>query len=102
MVTPHWTASALVGHAYTAFVHLLDAAGHLVAQNDAPPLAGHFPTTAWRSGDTIPDSHTITLPPDLPPGQYHLEFGLYDSQTQVRLPVVSGQPVVALFLPLTP
>ena len=77
-------------------------AGHLIAQNDAPPVAGRLPTTAWASGETIPDSHQIALPVGLSPGEYRLEFGLYDSLTQVRLPVVSGQPRVLITLPLTP
>jgi len=98
-VTPHWTASATPPRPYTAFVHVLDAAGHLIAQDDAPPLAGRFPTTYWQTGDVIPDSHAIMLPANLVPGTYHLEFGLYDSKTLVGLPVLSEQPVADVTLP---
>ncbi|MGI8914690.1 MAG: ArnT family glycosyltransferase [Chloroflexota bacterium] len=99
-VTPHWTASAAVVWTATAFVHVLDPSSHLVAQSDAPPMAGGFPTTYWQAGDVIPDRHVIALPVDLTPGLYYLEFGLYDSASEVRLPVVAGQPTVAVTLPL--
>jgi 4-amino-4-deoxy-L-arabinose transferase-like glycosyltransferase len=98
-VSPHWTASAAVAQRYTTFVHVLDAAGHLVAQSDAPPLEGRFPTNYWQAGDVIPDSHAIKLPANLASGTYHLEFGLYDSKTLVRLPVLSGQPVADVTIP---
>lgn len=101
-VTPHWVASAPVVHTYTAFVHVLDAAGHLVAQNDSPPMTGHFPTTAWQPGDIVPDEHRITLPPSLVPGRYRLVFGMYDSQTQEPLPVRAGQPDAAFTLAAVP
>src|SRR6185437_8756861 len=39
-ITLHWRAFGAPAHAYTAFVHLLDASGKLVAQHDGPPLAG--------------------------------------------------------------
>jgi 4-amino-4-deoxy-L-arabinose transferase-like glycosyltransferase len=101
-VTPHWSAAAPLARSATAFVHVLDATGRLIAQDDGLPLAGRFPTTYWQAGDVIPDSHRITLPADLPPGRYQLEFGLYDAQTQVRLPVLAGRPTVAITLPAGP
>jgi hypothetical protein len=36
---------------------------------------------------TIQDTHTITLPADLPLGIYHLVAGLYDGATGNRLPL---------------
>jgi hypothetical protein len=101
-VTPHWLASRTVVHGYTAFVHLLDAAGRLVAQNDSPPMAGRFPVTAWQPGDTIPDAHTIILPEGLPPGRYRMAFGLYDSQSQANLPALSGKPEAEVMLAAVP
>lgn len=94
-VTPHWTASAPIKRDYTAFVHLLDAKGRLIAQNDSPPLGGRFPTIYWQVGDRIADSHAIRLPAGLVPGTYTLAFGLYDSKTKAPLPVLGGKPVVA-------
>ena len=43
---------------------------------------------------TIPDTHAIPLPPDLPPGRYEVRAGLYDPGTGIRLPLqfVDGAP----------
>jgi 4-amino-4-deoxy-L-arabinose transferase-like glycosyltransferase len=101
-VTPHWTVSGPVTHGYTAYVHVLDAGGQLIAQNDAPPMAGRFPTTVWQPGDIVPDPHRITLPAGLRPGRYRLAFGLYDSQTQISLPALSGQPEAPVTLTAVP
>jgi hypothetical protein len=71
---------------YTAFVHLLDAAGQLIAQSDVQPGGGYYPTTAWQPGDAVTSRHTLTLPVDVPPGQYTLRAGLYRPTDFTRLP----------------
>lgn len=99
VVTPHWSATNVPSRDYTAFVHVLDASGKLVAQNDAQPVGGRFPTSFWQAGDRIADPHRIELPPNLPPGTYRLELGLYDLATLQRLRVVDGQPEATISLP---
>ena len=40
---------------------------------------------------TIPDRHRLLLPPDLPPGRYRLDLGLYyPGQSDFLLPVGGG------------
>lgn len=80
-----WRATAEVPGDYTVFVHLLDSARNLVAQADAPPLQGAYPTTVWALGEVVRDPHRLELPDDLPPGRYTLEVGLYDPTLGVRL-----------------
>jgi hypothetical protein len=75
---------------FTIFLHLRDAAGETVAQGDGPPVDGQWPTSLWPPDVTIQDTHTITLPADLPAGTYHLVTGLYDRATGNRLPLPSG------------
>jgi hypothetical protein len=75
---------------FTIFLHLRDAAGETVAQGDGPPVDGQWPTSLWPHDVTIQDTHTITLPADLPAGTYHLVTGLYDRATGNRLPLQSG------------
>ncbi|MFN8534769.1 MAG: glycosyltransferase family 39 protein [Dehalococcoidia bacterium] len=54
----------------TAFVHLLDDSGRIVAQADHPPsLAG--------IGEAVSDRFELVLPSALPPGRYRLVIGLY-------------------------
>ncbi len=81
------------------FVHLLDASGNIVAQDDG---LGYPPHT-WQPGDRFLQLARLPLPPDLPPGDYTLQFGLYDRATGARWPVLNadGQPAGdRLLLPL--
>lgn len=98
IVTLHWRATATPSASYTAFVHLLDASGKLLAQHDGPPLAGRYPTSAWQAGDQLADTYVIPLPANLPAGTYHLAIGLYNSKTLQRLAVQSGAPEAVVML----
>jgi hypothetical protein len=82
-----WRPEAALTEDYTVFVQLLNPEGQVVAQGDGPPLAGHYPTSWWASGETIADAHLISLPPSLPTGDYRLLVGLYQLEDGTRLPV---------------
>jgi hypothetical protein len=69
------------------FVHLVDANGTLVAQQDGAPENGNAPTSWWMPGDLISDRHEISLPRDMRPGHYTCAIGLYDSTNSIRLPM---------------
>lgn len=74
-VTLFWQAAQTPDLDYTAFVHLLDAAGNLVSQKDRPPDG--YPTSDWRPGEWVMDTYAVPLQPDLPPGEYRLRTGFY-------------------------
>lgn len=95
-LTLHWQAETELETNYTIFVQLLDAGGQVVAQVDAPPLAGAAPTTTWLPPEIVSDGYTLTLPENLPPGDYHLIAGMYDSASGARLPVAGGGNFVGL------
>lgn len=84
--TLYWQPLARADRAYTVFVHLLSADGHLVAQQDGMPVQGSLPTTCWQAGETIADERAIALPADLPAGGYTIAVGVYDGATGLRLP----------------
>ena len=88
-----WQALQSPSRDYTAFVHVLDAAGNIVAQVDQPPGGAEVPTRTWPASYVLADDVTITLRPDLPPGEYQLIGGLYDAATLERLPVVDENGV---------
>lgn len=67
------------------FVHLVGESEAPVAQHDGLGSSPH----GWAGGDLIVQKHTIPLPDDLPPGQYRLQVGIYDSVTNDRLPVLT-------------
>lgn len=83
-LTLFWRARARTPVDYTVFVHLRDAAGTIVAQADAPPLAGNYPTSVWNVGEWIRDLRSIQLPNDIAPGPYTLAIGWYRADTGVR------------------
>jgi hypothetical protein len=55
-----------------------------MAQHDSAPALGQFPTTWWAPGITVVDPHPLVVP------GASFCLGLYDSVTQVRLPVLSA------------
>ncbi|MBE7550204.1 MAG: DUF2079 domain-containing protein [Anaerolineales bacterium] len=82
---------------YTVFLHLLSTDGRLVAQNDAyPTWLTPQPTSQWPLHQPRLDSHRLNLPPDLPPGEYTLQVGLYDGRTLQRLPLSNGSDTFIL------
>jgi hypothetical protein len=76
-----WEARQSTTVDYTVFVHLLGPDGKITAQADHRPAAGNAPTNFWRTGATIVDKFDLPIPPDAPPGVYHVAVGLYDLAT---------------------
>jgi hypothetical protein len=91
-VTLGWEALGQPATDYTAYVHVLDGAGQQVGGFDQAPAAGRFPTSRWRSGDRILSMFAVPLPLDLPPGEYTLWVGLYETASAgaLRLPVTDA------------
>lgn len=82
-----WQARATPQTDYTLFIHVVDAAGQIVAQADAQPLAGQYPTSLWNPGETVVDEQTIPIPP----GEYQIYVGWYQGDTLARLPISADQ-----------
>lgn len=76
-----WTVLRPPGQDYTLFVHILDASGAQIAQQDAEPFAGEYPTSLWEAGERVRDPRFIALPPEA----RRLRIGWYDRQTGQRL-----------------
>ncbi len=79
MVT--WQAVLPDGQNYTTFVHLVDAAGNIVAQVDRPPVE---PTELWLPDQVVSDRFRLPTPGD---GRYTIAIGLYQAGSGDRLPV---------------
>ncbi len=97
-VTLRWSADDRLDADYTVFVHLVAAEGDAtaIAQGDAPPLDGRWPTSLWIPGVTLDDVHTLPLPGDLAVGTYDLLVGLYDPESGERLRLPDGRDAVRL------
>jgi 4-amino-4-deoxy-L-arabinose transferase-like glycosyltransferase len=84
-LTLYWRASVEMDTDYTVFTHLLGQDGRIVAQKDNRPAKGSYPTTLWLPGEIITDPYDISLPADLPPGDYAVEIGFYIVENGLRL-----------------
>jgi len=85
-----WQALQDITQNYTVFVHLTGPINPktnspLWAQHDTPPANGKKPTSIWKAGEIIQESHIFTTPLKMLPGQYSLNIGMYDSLTGKRL-----------------
>ena len=86
-VTLRWEALAPMEKDWLAFIHLWTPGTPApLAQSDAPPRDGWYPTSVWQAGDRVPDRHTLQLPADLAPGRYPLWAGMYRPEDGARLP----------------
>ncbi len=68
------------------FVHLLDADGQLIAQDDSVPVGWTRPLGTWQLGERLLDAHALLLPEDTPTAGWSFRVGLYDPETSDRLP----------------
>jgi hypothetical protein len=94
----YWQALAPVERNYTVFVHLVDAAGEILAQGDGPPLAGGYPTSYWRPGEVVVDVHDVEF--DGSREGARLLVGLYTLDDGRRLPVTAGPYAGQDYVPL--
>ncbi|MCE7946376.1 MAG: hypothetical protein DYG88_03005 [Chloroflexi bacterium CFX4] len=79
-----WQASERLDGDYHLFVHILDQAGKLVAQDDFVPSRGAFPTTDWAIGQQWAEAAHLN---GLPEGVYRAFVGWYRYVDGVRLSV---------------
>jgi hypothetical protein len=89
----YWQAATPVTESYTVFVHLLDAAGQLVAQQDNLPVTGLAPTDTWQPRTLIRDPYRLAVPETAAPGTYQLQVGLYTAAGRVSLITAAGTNV---------
>jgi hypothetical protein len=77
----HWRVRQAPAEDWTVFVHLVDGQEEggdiLLAGFDSLPGAGSLPTVRWQPGWRVLDEYQLALPPELAPGLYRLQMGLY-------------------------
>ncbi|TKJ31620.1 MAG: hypothetical protein CEE40_00960 [Chloroflexi bacterium B3_Chlor] len=88
-LTLTWQALTSVDEDYTVFVHILDENDQIWGQEDIQPVYGTYPTSRWREGEMVLDSHTVWTDKSAPLGLYQIEVGLYLLRTMERLQVLS-------------
>ncbi len=87
----YWQTLAEMEENYTIFVHIVDAVtGQIRAQIDEGPQqepGRPYPTSLWMLNEIVRDVHAVTLPSDLPAGDYNVRLGFYVPETGQRLAV---------------
>jgi hypothetical protein len=89
-LTFYWQAQRRMDVSYKVFVHLVNSTtGDIAVQDDAVPRRWTYPTTCWERDEVVEDTISLSLD-GVPPGRYHLVLGLYDEETEERLPAYSA------------
>jgi len=86
----YWKTNTSSNVDYTVFVQLLDEQNQVIAQIDAQPLPGLYPTSHWQPGDIIADKFILPVSTDQITG-HSLITGMYDLVTGDRLPAYNSQ-----------
>ncbi|MCB0209113.1 MAG: glycosyltransferase family 39 protein [Anaerolineae bacterium] len=92
-MTLYWQALQTIDADHPIELALLDAVGTSRAAWNGSPAAGNFPTDRWQSGDIIRDPWRLTLPSNVPPGDYRLTAQLGETMPIELLAIaVDGRP----------
>jgi hypothetical protein len=91
----NWVSLTTPAANMKVYVHLVGAANTVIAQQDAPPLGGSFPTwlwfPKWVPGEMVIDPYRLVVPVGTAPGDYRIEVGMYDFMTFQRAPFYDAQ-----------
>jgi 4-amino-4-deoxy-L-arabinose transferase-like glycosyltransferase len=88
----YWQASQQPNANYSLYLHLTPVdTREVLAQADGPPATRPSSTWADPAEMLIGQNYQLSLPVNLPAGQYRLLLGLYDSASNVRLQSANGQ-----------
>jgi hypothetical protein len=87
----HWAPEGQVPADYVIFVHLYDPADEtIVAQSDARPRKGIYPTSSWTAGEVVSEEIVLDLS-KVEPGRYRLGMGMYEVNSKDRAPILDAQ-----------
>jgi hypothetical protein len=89
-LTLYWHALAPLTTNYTVSVRARAADGRLLAQRDSWPVEGLLPTSQWRPGDYVADTHSLDPIPAGAAQVDHFEIVVYNLDTGQTL----GPPII--------
>ena len=95
--TFYWKALTTLSRNYHSFLHLVDANGQTLVQDDQLAATFASPSRSWDQLSVQPDLYRLTVPPDAPNGLFWPRFGLYFPLQEIhyfteveRLPIDDG------------
>lgn len=84
-----WQVKEPMRENYNVSITLRDEKGHLAGQADRPLMNNeHRHTSQWQVGQIVTTYHLLPSLPATPPGEYHIEIGVYEPQTMEGLAVL--------------
>ncbi len=86
----YWHALAPLLDNYTVSLRARSADGRVLAQQDGWPVDGLLPTSQWRQGDYVADTHILEIPENEVGQLDHFEIVLYNQDTGQTL----GPPLI--------
>jgi uncharacterized membrane protein len=86
----YWQPLGTTSTPLKAFMHLVDATGQIVTQDDHYPQDGRISSTTWAEGNIYRDVFALHTD-GLAQGSYALYIGLYNVQTGERVALTGGQ-----------
>ncbi len=90
----YWQANRAIAEDSPLTLRLLEPLTGLIrAEWPGQPVSGRYPTSQWQPGEVVRDPWTLTLPANVPPGDYQLTAQLGQSRPRPLLAVsVEGRP----------
>ena len=85
-----WQTDESIVQDLHGFVHLVDSAGTVIAQQDQVPGPDFQPTTLWLPGTTVSDEYRLRVPDGITSRVVWPLVGLYDPASVERLPVTAS------------
>lgn len=95
-VSLYWQPQTDVTVSLTLFMHLVDEAGNIIAQQDQIPVLGARPTTGWAPGEAIRNPIQLFIPQNVLAGEYNVRIGWYNAATGERIPLTNGDDSLTL------
>jgi 4-amino-4-deoxy-L-arabinose transferase-like glycosyltransferase len=90
-LTIFWQCLEEMKQDYTVFTHLIDEKQNIWGQKDNQPVDGFYPTSRWEVDEIVRDQYDLIISPEVPPGKYQLEIGMYLMETSRRLAILSEE-----------
>lgn len=95
-LTLRWTTQLPSRISYVVVLDLIDEQGRSVAEIEALPMRGLYPTTQWQAGENVVDRYRVIVPATAAPGVYQLTAAIYDGNTAYLQPTSLGTRRVPL------
>jgi len=79
-VALYWQALEDVNRDYLIAVQLTEDTGEVWAEKFDSPVYGTYPTIEWAEGEVLKDWHDVSLPADMPQGEYQVHVRVLEGE----------------------